>query len=174
MSWEQNVADPVNGMAEEIAEIRKFQAACERDRDLGTLMQLNEKLMTQASSYTNLIMVAGYAGLFGLWSTLVERLPQWLYALCGLLALLSLLFFVSWEIIKMVWGSLYIKRTNQMITTIARGANQIDMYQSAMSLYSVKVHKVWLWFFVPTVALGMGAGLLLVGYFSYEVWCSVS
>ncbi|MBN0315103.1 hypothetical protein JTM73_33150, partial [Pseudomonas aeruginosa] len=74
-------------------------------------MQLNEKLMTQASNYTNLIMVAGYAGLFGLWSTLVGRLPQWLYALCGLLALLSLLLFVSWEIIKMVWGSLYVKRT---------------------------------------------------------------
>lgn len=82
MSWERDVVDAVNGMAEEIAEIRKFQEACERDRDIGTLMQLNEKLMTQASNYTNLIMVAGYAGLFGLWSTLVGRLPQWLYALC--------------------------------------------------------------------------------------------
>ncbi|AJF49001.1 TPA: hypothetical protein ACGJ7L_002302 [Pseudomonas aeruginosa] len=174
MSWERDVVEAVNGMAEEIAEIRKFQEACERDRDIGTLMQLNEKLMTQASNYTNLIMVAGYAGLFGLWSTLVGRLPQWLYALCGLLALLSLLLFVSWEIIKMVWGSLYVKRTNRIITTVARGKKPMDMYQAAMSLYNVKMHKVWLWFFVPTVVLGVGAGLLLVGYFSLEVWCSIS
>lgn len=50
----------------------------------------------------------------------------------------------------------------------------MDMYQAAMSLYNVKMHKVWLWFFVPTVVLGVGAGLLLVGYFSLEVWCSIS
>lgn len=172
-NWNE-VTNAVNTMAEEIAEIRKFQQDCERDKDIAILMQLNEKLMTQATNYTNLILVAGYAGYFGLWSTLVGRLPNWLYALCGLLALLSLLLFVSWEIIKMVWGNVYMNRTNKMITKIARGAKPLELFLAASSLYSVKVQKVWLWFLIPTVTFGIAAGLLLIGFFVLQLWQSLN
>jgi len=42
MSWEENVTNTVNKLADEIEEIRRFQAACDRDKDIGMLMQLNE------------------------------------------------------------------------------------------------------------------------------------
>lgn len=173
-NWSENVADAVNAMAQEIAEIRKFQQECERDKEIGALMQLNEKLMTQATNYTNLVMLAGYAGFFGLWSSLVGRLPDWLYAVSGLLALLSLFLFVSWEIIKMVWGSLHMRRTNDMITKPVRGAKPLDLFIAASSLHGVRVHKVWLWFLIPTVAFGIAAALLLVGFFAIQVWQSLN
>ena len=91
-NWNENVADAVNAMAQEIAEIRKFQQECERDKEIGALMQLNEKLMTQATNYTNLVMLAGYAGFFGLWSSVVGRLPDWLYAVSGLLTCSAIAF----------------------------------------------------------------------------------
>ena len=173
-NWNDNVTDAVNTMAQEIAEIRKFQQECQRDKDIGALMELNEKLMTHATNYTNLVMVAGYAGFFGLWATLVGRLPDWLYALCGLLALLSLLLFVSWEIIKMVWGSLHMRRTNDMITKPVRGTKPLDLVIAASALHSVRVQKIWLWFLIPTVVFGIAAALLLIGFFAVQVWRSLS
>lgn len=172
-NWYEQVKETVNSMGEEIDVIKRFQQECERDKKVGMLMQLNEKLMTQATNYTNLILVAGYAGFFGLWSSLITKLPNWLYALSGLFALLSLILFVSWEIIKMIWGNRYMNRTNKMITEVARGPDVLDMFISAYSLHSVKAQKVWVWFLIPTMTFGMLAALLLVGFFVLQIWKSL-
>ncbi len=172
-SWSEQVADAVNSLAEEIKEIKKFQQDCERDKDIAMMMQMAEKQMTQATSYTNLILVAGYAGYFAFWSTLVTKLPSWLYALCGLLALLSLLLFISWEVIKMTWGTVHLNRINKMILKTVRGPNLLQIIDAASSSHNVRINKLWLWFLVPTLAFGIGAGLLLSGYFAVEVWKTV-
>ncbi|EFW79787.1 hypothetical protein AB9V61_15190 [Pseudomonas savastanoi pv. phaseolicola] len=99
-NWHEAVGEAIKAMGADIAEIKRFQQDCERDKNIAMLMQINEKQMTQASTYTNLILVAGYAGFFAFWSTLVAKLPSWVYALSGLLALLSLICFICWELIK--------------------------------------------------------------------------
>jgi hypothetical protein len=167
-NWNEQVTNAVNLMSKEIQEIKKFQRLCEHDKDVATLMQLNEKLMTQATNYTNLVMVAGYAGYFAFWSTLITKLPNWLYALSGLLALLSLLLFISWEVTKMIWGNAHMNRTNKIITA-SNGPNAINAFTAAYQLYSVKTHRIWTWFLVPTVACGVGAGLLLLGFFCWKI-----
>ena len=171
--WNEEVADAVNSLAEEINEIKKFQQDCERDKDIAMMMQLAEKQMTQATSYTNLILVAGYAGYFAFWSTLVTKLPSWLYALSGLLALLSLLLFISWEVIKMTWGTVHLNRINKMILKTVRGPIVLKIIDAASSSHNDRIYRLWLWFLVPTITFGIGAGLLLLVYFAGEVWKTV-
>ncbi|QWB08744.1 hypothetical protein [Pseudomonas syringae] len=163
----------VESVVNEINDIKKFQQDCERDKNIAMMMQMAEKRMTQATNYTNLIMVAGYAGYFAFWSTLAAKLPNWLYALSGLLALLSLLLFISWEVTKMTWGTVHLNRINKMITETVRGPNALQTIETASSLHNVRINKLWLWFLVPTLSFGIGAGLLLLGYFAVEVWKSV-
>ncbi|MCH5488319.1 hypothetical protein [Pseudomonas syringae] len=172
-NWYEAVGEAIKAMGADIAEIKRFQQDCERDKNIAMLMQINEKKMTQASTYTNLILVAGYAGFFAFWSTLVAKLPGWLYALSGLLALLSLICFICWELIKMIWGNVHLNRTNEMIIKTVRGPKAIALIDAASSLHSAKITKLWMWFLVPTVACGMSAGFLLLGYFVLEVWKSL-
>jgi hypothetical protein len=172
-NWYEAVRDAINSLGADINEIKRFQQDCERDKNIAMLMQMHEKQMTQASAYTNLILVAGYAGYFAFWSTLVGKLPAWIYALSGLLALVSLFCFIAWELVKMIWSNTYLNRTNQMIIKTVRGPNALKMIDATSSLHSVRVTKMWMWFLVPTVTCGMSAGVLLVGYFASEVWKSI-
>ncbi|MDF3199681.1 hypothetical protein P3C29_13410 [Pseudomonas sp. 1912-s] len=88
--WNEQVETVVNTHSEAIDELKDFQLHLERDKGANALMEMHERQMASAGTYINLILVAGYAGFFGLWSTLSPKLPPRLYALCGLLAVLSL------------------------------------------------------------------------------------
>ena len=55
-----------------------------------------------AAAYTNLIMLAGYAGFFGLWQLTAEYLSKNQKLWSALLILISLLLFVIFEVVKMV------------------------------------------------------------------------
>ncbi|MFU4332516.1 hypothetical protein ACM726_29895, partial [Pseudomonas aeruginosa] len=68
-----------------------------------------------AFNYTNLILVAGYAGFFAFWSTLSEKVPTLLFSITGLLILISLVLFISWELIKMCWGALYMRKVDRIL-----------------------------------------------------------
>lgn len=172
-NWHEAMENAVESVVTEINDIKRFQQDCERDKNIAMMMQMAEKQMTHSTSYTNLILVAGYAGYFAFWSTLVTKLPSWLYALSGLLALLSLLLFISWEVTKMTWGTVHLNRINKMIIKTVRGPNVLQIIDAASSLHTVRINKLWLWFLVPTLISGIGAGLLLLGYFAVEVWKSL-
>lgn len=172
-NWHEAMENAVESVVTEINDIKRFQQDCERDKNIAMMMQMAEKQMTHSTSYTNLILVAGYAGYFAFWSTLVTKLPSWLYALSGLLALLSLLLFISWEVIKMTWGTVHLNRINKMIIKTVRGPNALQIIDAASSLQNVRINKLWLWFLVPTLMFGIGAGLLLLGYFAFEIWKTV-
>lgn len=170
---DQSTEQKVYELQAEMEEIKRFQRVCEQDKDIATRMQLAEKMMTHATNYTNLMLVAGYAGFFGFWSSIVTRLPQWVYAVSGLLALVSLLLFISWEITKMVSSYRRLNITNEMIKKAKRGDNTLAMQDAAAYLHSIKMNKRWKWFLIPTVTAAISAALLLLGTFVYQIWKSI-
>ncbi|WP_339492211.1 hypothetical protein [Pseudomonas sp. EA_15y_Pfl2_R67] len=167
--WNELASDVVNAHAKAIEELKEFQLHLERDKEADLLMQLNEKQMSGATNYTNLILVAGYAGLFGFWSTLSPKLPPGLYALCGLLGLLSLMLFISWEIVKMIWGSIHMSRTNAMIESM-RGPKLPQLFLASTRKFQIRSQRVWWVFLIPSLLSGLVAGFLLVGFFCYQLW----
>jgi hypothetical protein len=168
--WHEQVTESVNTLIDEVEKIKRFQVACEQDKSIAMLMQLNEKQMSHATNYTNLILVAGYAGFFGFWTTLSGRLPGKVYALTGLLALLSLILFIGWEVVKMVWTNVHLRHTNTILTDPKTKGKHAQLWEASTALYSVNVHRVWLCFLVPTLITGLGAGTLLLGCFGVQLW----
>lgn len=166
--WNEYMRTKMNELIDEINEIKKLQASCERDKEAALGMQLTEKMMSHSTNYTNLILVAGYAGLFSFWSTLVDRLPQWVYAVSGLLALTSLILFVAWEITKMVWTYKSVTGNNQLLKELQRTQRFGPMLEAAMYRQNIKMHKTWKWFFICTVVPGVASALLLLGTFIYQ------
>ncbi|MBA1196919.1 hypothetical protein G7011_07350 [Pseudomonas plecoglossicida] len=124
--------------------------------------------MNHLASYTNLVMVAGYAGYFAFWSTMVTKLPQWIFALCGLLMTISLTLFIAWEIIKAFWTGRYLHQVQKILGN-PRGRQTLSELQILGSTFSAKGRKWWAWFFATSVITGISAASVLVIYFAMEL-----
>ncbi|SCZ38873.1 hypothetical protein SAMN03159312_4394 [Pseudomonas sp. NFIX49] len=159
--WCRDIHHVVDGLVKEVAEMKQEQIV---EKQISAFIQLNEKLMNNANAYTNLIMVAGYAGYFAFWSTLSGKLPTWLFNACGLSITLSLTLFITWEIVKMFWSAKHMRAT-QAILSKRPHASVISEFEKAFQDFSTRSQKVWLVFLVPTVVSGMTAACLLIGYF---------
>jgi hypothetical protein len=63
--------------------------------------QVMAEVAQQASAYTNLLLVAGYAGIFGVWQIAGDSLPHVWRAVAAALLVLSILLFTSHEFLRM-------------------------------------------------------------------------
>lgn len=141
------------------------------DKQVEAFIQLNEKLMSNAINYTNLIMVAGYAGFFAFWSTLTSKIPAWLFSACGLLITLSLTLFISWELIKMFWGAKHMRETQALLAK-SRTPSTVANFEKAIREFNAKAQKVWMYFLIPSVATGVLAAVMLICFFCRELVCT--
>lgn len=165
--WYGQVARAIDRLNEDVQKMKNDQLV---DKQIEAFIQLNEKMMSNATNYTNLIMVAGYAGFFAFWSTLTGKIPAWWFSACGLLITLSLTLFISWELIKMFWSAKHMRRT-QSILAKSRKTNVIAEYEKAFQEFSEKSQKVWMLFLIPCVATGVLAAVMLIAFFCKELVC---
>jgi hypothetical protein len=167
--WCVQVNDGINLLQREIEEMKVDRAV---DKQIDALIQLNEKLMSNSTNYTNLIMVAGYAGFFAFWSTLVGKVPAWLFLSCGLLITVSLTLFVGWEIIKMFWSASHMRKTQSILAQSRRQAVVAD-YEKAIQKFNAEAQRVWMAFLIPSVLTGVLAAVVLIGFFANQLVCTV-
>lgn len=124
---------------------------------------LHDHLETSVA-YANLIISAGYAGLFASWTLTIDNLSPVQSALVGGLALLSLLFFVGWEIAKMVYGAWDARRYAQLLAKqgAALGPAHLDLdrrQEEAERLFG----RWWIVAVLGALLPGLSAGLILAG-----------
>ncbi|KRA33799.1 hypothetical protein ASD68_12680 [Rhodanobacter sp. Root627] len=151
-----------------VANLQAFQAAVEYDKQIKTAQELTTRLQSNASAYTNLVMVAGYAGFFTFWATLSDKLPPWLYAVTGLLIIVSLLLFIGWEITKMIWSALHLNKVQRNLEG-KPGPEVLAQFQSSLQQFEKASNQVWVWFLVPTVVCGLSAGFCVLGFFVWRI-----
>ena len=163
--WSDQIARSVQTLNEDMHTLKVNSAT---DKQVEALIQLQEKQMTNQASYTNLIMVAGYAGYFAFWSTLVTKMPQWVFALCGLLMTLTLTLFIAWEIIKAFWTGRYFHQVQEILGK-PRGSRTLSELQAVGSKFSAKGRRWWIWFFATSVITGLSAATVLIIYFAVEL-----
>lgn len=168
-NWTRQVTDTVNTQGRNIQSLQRFQSTYETDKQIEAIQQLNEKLLSHAVNYTNLILVAGYAGFFAFWATLSDKIPAWMFSLSGFLILLSLVLFIGWEIIKSVWQAFHMRRISRILAG-QKGPQVIAEYEAAFASYQKKTNAVWVFFLVPTVVTGLGAAFCLIGFFAVGLW----
>lgn len=115
-----------------------------------------------ASTYSTVIIGAGYAGFFALWNMVDKSLAPWAHALSGILIGLSLLLFVGWETTKMIWTSVEHVRLQKLLVD---GTLTWPAFQEALKTHGRRVGVVWVFFLVPTMAFGFSAGAVLLWHF---------
>ncbi|MGN6535123.1 MAG: hypothetical protein ACTHKQ_05255 [Mesorhizobium sp.] len=118
----------------------------------------------RSAAYTNVIMVAGYAGIFGIWSFTKDQLSATASVAVALMVGISMLFFVSWELAKMMHNSRHVSKMARVLTT----AHTPEQFSSAIEKAQSETKTAQLWFarawwpiLAITILPGLAGGLLL-------------
>ena len=139
------------------------------DKELNEFVESQKKLVLssyeQAKSYSNIIMMGGYAGLFAIWSFTKNNIEEWQSITVGLLAILSVSSFVLFEIYG-IWlrSTQTFNLLNQLDEAEKLNRFPEDYGKEEMSRTKTMA-KVWPFFFFFTLGTGVLAGLFLLWAF---------
>jgi len=122
-------------------------------------LQVYEK----AQAYTNAILLAGYAGVFGLWSfakgSMTGRATNWVVLSAGV----SLLMFISWEIVQMVWRAIAAEKFVKLVDKSPQEFFELLSVQEAGNRRdSARQMLVWKCVLIPTVVSAYLAAIMLI------------
>ncbi len=128
----------------------------------------------QAKSYSNIIMLGGYAGLFAIWNFTKDDLEKWQSFTVGLLAVISILIFVVFELIS-TW--LRGKQASSLMVQLNEAEEMHrfpEDYGKSQQEMTAKYMKVWPYFFFGSVIAGVGAAGILIYSFISGLLCDLS
>ena len=125
--------------------------------------ELVAHLFERGSTYTTVVIVAGYAGLFGIWNTLNTQLSQTLNILVGISLGLSLAAFVYYEVWKMFYYSIQTQQYGSAFLLPPKEAvRQIAKLEIAARDKLPRLYTTWLIIFIFTVATSVVAVSILL------------
>jgi hypothetical protein len=158
---------------EQIQEFIRRAAKREQERAAAELAEAQIKVTTasfdKAAAYTNLMLLGGYAGFFGLWQLTKDFLtkPQALWA--ALLVLASLAAFVLFEVVKMVLVHRRVIAQLVVLRSPAARASPESLMHSLNELEAAQDmnSKPFLLFWATTVAFTVGTGLAGASVLAY-------
>lgn len=160
------------------AVVREAQERKLREQ-VDTMVELQTKIVTtsydKATAYTNVIIVAGYAAFFGLWTLTKTYVSKPLAIWAALLMCISAGTFVFFEIYKMVFIGNQLNRQiltlgerikNKSATEVLKELQDLESYSKRAAL---RFQPVWRVVLLLAVATGLGAFLVLSGSFIYAL-----
>jgi ferric-dicitrate binding protein FerR (iron transport regulator) len=168
--WSDNVAKQMNILEREVIGLKQFQSDVQYDKQVQAALEITSRMQSGHAAYTNLVIAAGYAAYFTLWSTLKSDLPNRLYSLSGLMITLSLLIFMSWEITKMIWSAVAFHNIEKRLASRSASPEAVTKWQQEILSFDRQVSRVWIWFLVPTILFGLSSSLCLIGFFAWRLW----
>ena len=127
--------------------------------------QILSHIYQKAISYSNLIILAGYAGIFGIWQFTHKILSNQMTILVALLTSCSLIIFVAYETWKMIAEAIFIRRINKIIEEKITPQERLSVWGQVFTEYARKQSKIWIFFLVPTLLAGFSAAFILIFQF---------
>ena len=123
---------------------------------------------SQGAAYTNLIILGGYAGFFGLWQLTGQYLSKQQALWAALLMLTSLCIFILFEVYKMAFVSHQTFARAKLLNApdarsdpnvLLKRLNDLQALQESQSVVSM---RIWMLALASTVAFGLSAVGVLV------------
>jgi hypothetical protein len=150
-------------VSEEESERRQVEHA------VNTMLTIVSDSYEKMTAYTNLLMVAGYAGFFALWQMSKDFLTKTETLSAALLTLISLAIFVFFEIYRALEQMRLLRRysnafMDDKITMSAASLQAtMDDYKAKAKGTSSRLSTTWLVVFVLTTLFGLaGTAVLLI------------
>ncbi len=119
---------------------------------------------SQAQSYTNLIVGAGYIAFFSIWSRVYDDLDVTCKVWSIIFMILSVIVFVAWEIGKMIWVSLVLMKQSQII-----GIQDPSIFRQELEFFENKNKclqniqlRVWVYVLLATISFAAIASIFLL------------
>ena len=132
-------------------------------KEVNAIKEIYSSMISSSSNYTNLVIIAGYAGYFSLLSAVKDGIPVIYMLLSAFLIVVSILTFVFYEVYKMY--AIH-SHTNRVVIALSnRGVlaseilNEVKREQQKFNLSSMKYWYVCLWL---CLLAGLGATLVLL------------
>jgi hypothetical protein len=138
------------------------------------VIKLNSAIFSEAQRYTNVVLIAGYAAFFSMWSSMKDKLPTQPMLWVALLMTLSGGVFIAFEVYKMIvnqisYGYLQKFLKKPVGTPVAEFKAALEEYQRDSELLVLKVVGVWRYVLGITLATAIGAWVILVGFFALSL-----
>lgn len=125
---------------------------------------------SQAQAYTNIILVAGYAGFFAIWSFIRQDLSKQQIFWSGLMISISLAVFIAWETYGMFFRS-------RSVMGIAKAVNDPPNFERLLLTHQKNEHeriirfgRVWIVVLVVVVGTGFSAIGMMLWAFIQGLW----
>ena len=122
--------------------------------------------MGQSMAYNNLIMVGGFAGFFGLWSLTKEYISIGQVFWSALFISISIMFFVFFEIYKMIVNGIIFHRIQEAVDNPPRFIELMEVHRQKTGEMMRLFGKIWRVVLVVAVGSGFFAGTIMVYSFA--------
>jgi len=145
-----------------MAEI-KIAAPVIVDRELlSAQKELLAHAFGQAQAYTNVVLAAGYAGFFAIWSFLKPELSKVQIFWSALLVSVSLATFILWEVYQVSYRSRSLLSLARAVDDPARFHEHMLKYRQSEQDRLIELKRLWVGTYAVTVLTGFaGVGVLL-------------
>lgn len=160
-----NAINKTNQRIDQMANtLNRFNNSLSSKQRVEEQVAINAAAFEKTNAYVNIIIFAGYAGFFAIWSFTNEYLPEKATILTALLAGSSLFFFVFWEVFKTTMLSISIGKSH-MIEFDELAPDEYDRQVNLIALNNKKrekfIIKAWPYSSFLTVVPGLCGGALL-------------
>jgi hypothetical protein len=141
------------------------------------LMPIVSDVYGKAQALINVVILAGYAGLFAIWNFVQSLLTPLDIALVATLLIASILVFVAWEVFKMVVVSVQSRQAVFLIQnskTTEQLTENVQKYQTTINKQNVALYRYWWVVLTLTVLPALAAIVILLYRLLLQVWTSFS
>lgn len=165
----------MNNFTEEIAkEVQRLatiqkenidKAAAEEQKKF--FIDFSSHAFDRAMAYTNIIILAGYAGIFTIWNYTKDNIPENSEIVIAILLLASIGIFIGFEIYKMISNSILVMKIGEFIKddmTPEQIQNGIKNFKNQSNREKIRMSLVWPTILVLSIGTGYGAGFMLIFY----------
>lgn len=162
-----------------IQELLKDAIKKEQERISRAITDTQIKVITatfdKSVAYTNIMLIGGYAGYFALWQLTKEYLtkPQILWA--ALLVLVSLVFFILFEVIKMIVISKSIQGQAKILNSTTSRTNPEVLLKNLDEFLALQERSstVFMRYWAVSVAISLSTAIVGAGILGYSFVCSL-
>ncbi|WP_411904169.1 hypothetical protein [Methylorubrum thiocyanatum] len=154
-------------LSKAVAELQRQAQEQADEKEVKARTELLTKAFDRSTAYSNVILVAGYAGIFTIWSFTKSQLPDRAMIAIALSLLISLAAFVVFEIVKMLLTTRAVVAPLRVFRGPATAAEKMEAVKQIDSA-SAKIMAAFWYYWAATMIVSVLGALIALSLLTYN------